>query len=322
MPPDANEVQEALQGVLDTDNNAESQSAPESSPEVTDALKSVLETKSEPAADDPTEKSTKDDGKGSKTVPYERLSEVVQQKNEISGRYDGLKDQFDTAAASAKATEQDLRDRIGQMEQSSQMLEAIKDLAQDERYREHVKVIDRALQGIEEEVETAADTGDNKAESTALKKFEAKTAELDEMLSDQRAEKLWSETADSAKSMLAALPEDYTDEDRALIGKLWTPRVDWDGIEEKGSDAISSTLTASLANVIKEYGTPKGALVAKTTKDIEARVPEARQVSDDDAIKAILSKDFGAMEDGKAVVSEADFTKDMAELMRVTQRNA
>jgi cell division ATPase FtsA len=314
--PDANEVQSALETAL-ADNTADTQTANEPTPEVAEALSSALGAKDETSAsDDAADESTEIDGKGQKTVPYERLSQVVRQKNEATERLKALESQFDTA----RQTEQQLRTRVGEMEQSSQILDAIKNLAQDDKYRDHVVAIDKALQGIEDEVETAEQTGDQKAESSALKKFEAKTTELEEMIADQRAEKLWDEAAGLAKSMLEALPEDYTDEDRAVIGKLWTPRVDWSGIEESGSNAIPSALNTSLADVIKEYGTPRGALVAKTTKDIESRVPEAKLVSDEDAIKGLMEKDWAATDEGgKALMSDEDFSKGMADLLRRTK---
>jgi hypothetical protein len=71
--------------------------------------------------------------------------------------------------------------------------------------------------------------------------------------------------------------------------------------------------------VIKEYGTPRGALVAKTTEEIESRIPEARNVSPEDAIKGLLEKDWAATdEDGKALMSDDDFSRGMADLLRKT----
>ncbi len=317
MPDNANDVQDALNEALSGDN-AESQSATGSNPEVTDALDQVLKTEPENSpSDDTTDKSAKDDSKEAKTVPYARLSEVVKQKNEISERYKSLEDQFNNA----NAREQELRTRVGTLEKDSQLIDAIKNLAQDERYRKHVNVIDRALQGIEEEVETAEATGDNKAILDAEKRFDTKAAELEDLVAEQRAEGLFQEATARAKEMLATLPQEYTDEDRSVIGKLWTPRVDWSGIEEKGSSAIPDALNVSLSDVIKEYGTPRGALVAKTTKEVESRLPETKLVSDDDAIKGLMEKDWAETDkEGKAVHSEADFNQGLAELLRRTRQ--
>lgn len=312
---DANDaVQAALNEALEG-SDAESQSANESNPEVAEALQQALKTGDESASDESTDEST-EDGKDQKTVPYDRLSKVVRQKNEITERFKSLEDQFQAATQ----REQELRTRIGDLEQDSQILDAIKNLAQDEKYRDHVVAIDKALQGIDDEIEEAKVKGDQKAVSDAEKRFERKTSELEDLIADQRAENLWNEASGLAKEMLAALPEEYTDEDRALIGKLWTPRVDWDTIEERGSEVIPSALNSSFAGAIKEYGTPRGALVAKTTKDIESRIPEARTVSDEDAVKGLLEKDWGARDkEGNVEFSDEDFTQGMAELLRRTR---
>jgi len=74
-----------------------------------------------------------------------------------------------------------------------------------------------------------------------------------------------------------------------------------------------------LAEVIKEYGTPRGALVSKTTKEIEARVPAAKQVSPEAAVKDILGKNWSEIKDGKPVLSDEEFAKAAGELMRKTQ---
>jgi len=312
MESNANEVQAALEGVLD---DAESQSAETQTPEVAEALKAALEPDEESAPDELDDKSVKE-SKEPKTVPYDRLSQVVKKKNELSEQLKAL----DTQYKAATARENELRTQVGNLETDKQILDAIKNLAQDDRYRPAVEQIDRALQGLDEDIEEAKEQGDNKAESAALKQFEAKTAELEEMLAEQRAESLLGEATGRAKEMLAALPEAYTDEDRAIIGKLWNPRVDWNGIEETGSEAIPGALNRSFAEVIKEYGTPRGALVAKTTKEIEDRIPEAKIVSDEDAVKGLLEKDWAeTAEDGSTVHSEDDFVQGMAELLRRTR---
>jgi hypothetical protein len=315
---DANDtVQAALESAL-AGSDAETQSASGSSPEVTEALQEALKVDrkvDEQTSDDSTDESTEEDGKAPKTVPYDRLSKVVRQKNEISERFSALEEKFKTVTE----REETLRGRVGNLEQDSQILDAIKNLAQDEKYRDHVVAIDKALQGIEEDIEAATDQKDEQKVTAAEKRFEAKTAELDNLLQDQRAETLWNEAREAAKSMLDALPDEYTDDDRAIIGKLWTPRVDWKSIDEQGSEGIPAALNSSFAVVLKEYKTPRGALVAQTTKEIEARVPDAKIVSPEDKVKGILEKDWDKLEDGKPTLSDDDFTNNVAELLRATR---
>ena len=140
------------------------------------------------------------------------------------------------------------------------------------------------------------------------------------MQADQRAEGLWREAAGHAKDMLEELPERYTEEDRARIGQLWTPRVDWNGIEEAGSESIPEYLNSSLAKVIKGYGTPQGTLVQKTTKEIESRIPGSKLISNEDALKSLTEKNWAETDkDGKAVVSDDDFNRGLSEMLRRTR---
>jgi len=309
---DANEVQAALETALA--DNAESQTAKGSSTEVAEAVSAALGAKEDvSASESETGKGAETAGKEPKTVPYERLSQVVKQKNEISERFTALEEQY----KSATAREQELRGRIGDLEQDSQILDAIKNLAKDEKYRAHVIAIDKALQGIDDDIEAAEEKKDQKAVADAEKRFQAKAAELEDLLADQRAENLWNETAEMAKGMLAALPEEYTDEDKVLIGKFWTPRVNWSEIEQRGSEAIPSALNSSFAAVIKEYGTPKGALVTRTTKEVESRIPETKRASSEDVVKGLLEKDWAEKDsDGKFVHSDEEFTGGLTELLR------
>ena len=313
--PDANSVTEALAEVL-ADDTTESQTVTPANSDVTKALSEALGVKSDDSTlEDETDTSTEDESKGAKTVPYDRLSKVVSQKNEIAERYKSLDEQF----KAAQTSNEQLQGKITDLEQDAQILDAIKNLAQDEKLRPHVVAIDKALQGIEEEVVVAKEEGNVQAVSNAEKRFDAKVAELEDMQQDQRAEGLWREAA-HAKDMLAALPEEYTDEDRATIGRLWTPRVDWSGIEDAGSEAIPAALNASLASVIKEYGTPRGALVAQTTKEIESRIPGSKLVNSEDRIKELTEKDWAETDkDGKALTSDDAFNAGIAEMLRRTR---
>lgn len=316
----ANDVKAALNEVLAEDETkTESQPVKQQSPEVTQALKAVLGKEEADASEDDAgdeEKGAEDKSKGkNQTVPLDRLSKVVKQKNEALEQLKALEEKFKAATE----RESKLTAQVGALETDAQILAAIKGLAQDEKYRAHVVAIDKALQGIDDEIEKATEKGDNKAVSAAEKRFEQKTAELEALLNNQRQDALWNEAAAIARQVLADLPEDYTDEDRRVIGKLWTSRVDWDGIEAVGSDAIPAALNVSLAEVIKEYGTPRGALVSKTTKDIESRTPEAKVVSTEAFVKETLGKNWGEVKDGKPVLSDDEFAKAAAQMMRKTR---
>lgn len=307
----------ALNEVLETDKS-ESQPDKQQSPEVTAALKAALGKENDATSEDDAEDeaSAEDKSKGkNQQVPLERLSKVVAQKNAALEQLKALEEKF----KSATEREAQLTAKVGALETESQILAAIKNLAQDEKYRPHVVAIDRALQGIEEEKVEAEEKGDKKAVSAAEKRFEQKTAELEALLNSQRQDALWTEAATLAKTMLANLPEEYTDADRSIIGKLWTPRVDWEAVESQGSEILPHAMTVSLAEVIKEYGTPRGALVKNTTKEIESRIPEARQVSPEARVKELMGQNWSELKDGKPVLSDDEFARAAGEIMRKSQ---
>ncbi len=278
---------------------------------VADALKSQSPAESKESA---TEKGSKEEPKA---VPYDRFSEVVGQKNSAVERLSALDEQF-------KATterENTLKTRVGELEQEHQVLEAIRGLAKDDRYADAVNKIDRALQGIEDEVEQAEAKGDEQAATAAEKKFEAKAAELTELITDQKSEQLFDKANNYASEMLRSLPEEYTDVDRARLGQMWSPRVDWNSIEEGGEAAIPETRKGSFVELSKSYGTPQGAVVATTRKEVESEIsPEAleQRLSPEDMVKGIVEKDWAASEEGKIVHSDDEFSADMAKLLRAT----
>lgn len=318
--PDAKDVTAALEEALAKDDTAESQTGKLADSDVTKALSDVLGSKADEGKgtlEDKTEtKSADDEGKGAKTVPYDRFSEVVAQKNDLVERFKTLDEKFQAATTGNS----ELQGQLKSMGEASQILDAIKELHKDESLRPHVVAIDRALQGLDQEVVEAKEDGNHKAIESAEKRFDDKVAELETMQADQRAEGLWREAAGHAKDMLEALPERYTEEDRARIGRAWTPRVDWDGIEKAGSESIPEFLNSSLANVIKEYGTPQGTLVEETTKEIESRIPESKLISNEDALKGLTEKNWAETDkDGKAVVSDDDFNKGLSEMLRRTR---
>lgn len=308
--PDATDIQSAIEEAISGGDNADSQTVEDQTPEVTDV---DLDNKSTSDGND-----TKDAKSTDKNdVPYDRFSQVVRQKNEISERFKNLEDQFKTASD----REKELRSRIGDLEQDHQILEAIKDLAQDEKYRDHVVAIDRALQGLDKEIEQAQDTGDKKAESEALRKFEKKAAELENLVADQNAEMLWNETAAMAQKMLNSLPEEWTDEDISRLDALWNSRIDWSKIEKGGKEVIPEVLKTSFVETIKKYGTPQGALISKVTKEVESKIPGSQLKSNEEVVEGLLKKNWVEKDkEGKIAVSDDEFAAGMAEVLKRIHR--
>jgi len=307
MATAAEDLTQALKDVA-AGGNADSQSASGQNPDVTQALKDVA-AKTTPKTVGSDDKAQGTEGK---SIPYDRFSEVVAQKNEALERLKALETQFKSVAE----RESGLRERVGQLETDHQILESIKGLAADPRYKDTVVKIDKALQGIHEDTVKAEEKGDDKAVARLEAAMQEKLAELEELNAEQNAERLWDDSGRYARELLASLPEEYTDEDKAIISQLWTPRVDWNFIEENGRDVIPATLQKSLAGLIKDYGIPRGALVNKTKQEVMKDVPESSRTTNEAFEKDVKSKNWGEMKDGKFVQNEADFASAVGELLR------
>lgn len=304
MATAVDELTQALQDVA----SGKSDSQPDASgdTEVTQALKETLK----PA--DSEVKTQGTEGDKSKTVPYDRFSKVIAEKNEALERLKALEQQFQ----SATERETSARSRMEALEKDHQILEALKGLAKDPRYQKEVVKLDRALQGIHEEVEKAEEKGDEKAVARLEAAFNEKLEQLNELTAEQNAQQLWNESTSYARELLASLPEEYTHEDKAVLARLWTPQVDWDAIEEQGRELIPSALKSSLAKVVKEYGPPRGAVAERAKAEVLKNVPEAKVKSNEAFEKEVKEKDWASMKDGKFEQSDADFSAAVGELLR------
>jgi len=306
-------VQAALAEALKGDTTVDPQPTDEPSPEVKADDKPASEAKAE---DTPEVKEPKD---GSKSVPYARFSEVVKQKNEAVEKIKSLEGQFDGASEREKS----LQDRVESLETDGQIVKAIRELAQDERYRPHVTALDKALQGIDDEVEAAKESGTedltdiDKAKAEYDKKLEA----LEDKLATQNAALLWDQTNAAAKVMVDTLPEEYSATDKTRLKKAWIGEVDWNAIEDGGREVIPEILETSFAKLIKDYGSPEGIVAKNAQQEITKDNPEAlKPPSPEAAVKTILEKDWsGHDEEGAPKLSDDEFAADFADLMRKTR---
>jgi len=297
------------------ESEVEPQTTDEPSPEAKAEDKPASEAKAENALEG---KETPKDG--TKTVPYDRFSEVVKQKNEAIDKIKSLESQFDGASEREKS----LQSRIEGLETDQQIVNSIRELAKDERYRPHVEALDKKLQGIDDEVEAAKESGTDDLTDIdkAKAEYDKKLAALEDQVATQRAEHLWTQSNAYAKTMIDALPEEYSDIDKTRLQKSWISEVDWNAIEEAGQEAIPQHLETSFAKLIKDYGTPTGIVAKNAQQEITKDNPEALKPTDPTAAaKTILAKDWSERnEDGEPLHSEAEFSDAFADLLRKTRQ--
>ncbi len=242
------------------------------------------------------------------TVPYARFKEVVAEKNAASERLSDLEAKLQNQLALT----QDLQTRYVHAEE---LLNAIRGMAADEKMKPHVMAIDAKLRGVEEEVETGEITpaeGEKKVEKI-LKQHKA---EIGDALATNRAELLFNTANERAARYLESLPDEYTDKDKEIIGRVWTNEVDWDGIEDDPTQ-LNTILAESLDRVLNWYGEPKGYISKAAAAPVEPKVEEPTPAI---KIKQILDKEWGEVGDnGQPILSDDDFRKEAARVIRLSR---
>lgn len=243
-------------------------------------------------------------------IPYSRFTEVNEERKELKERLQKIEEKLDQKDA-------DLRTLQQRYEESEGLVESIRNLYADERYRPHVVAIDKALQGIEEEVESEEITreeGDRKIEQT-LQQHESK---VQDMLAEQRAEMLLQHVQQRASEFLNNLPEAYTDKDKEVLSNLWGNWVDWDAIEEK-PDSMVAELSGSLQKLLDWYGDPRGAVAQKTEEETEEKPPPGP--TPEDQVRRLSETNWGALDDkGNPKVDEGTFAKILAKRLELSKQ--
>lgn len=253
----------------------------------------------------------------SQQVPYTRFKEVVDQKNDLSSSIEEL---------SEKLAERDqeigkLVDLLQARENDSKIVEKINELhANDPRYSNMIETLDKALQGIHEEVESGKTTPEQ-AEVKAAELIRDTREDIADALADERSERILDRADVYIERFFDALPDQYADEDKDILSDALVDKIDWEAVEEN-PDALIDVLSEGFQNTLNWYGEPKGALrAAKPSGDGETDTPKASEPT----VEEIAGRDWGKLvtaEDSKGrkylkpELSEEDFTSSLAEVIR------
>jgi len=262
--------------------------------------------------------------KAPKSVPYTRFKEVIEDKNTLKGQLDTLSTKF-TEQSSTLAN---LTKMLEDAKPDTDLVRNIKALQHDPAMLPHLEAIDRKLKGIEEEAE---ETGKVDADKVADVKqlIKQQKDQLNEALASQQAD-ITIQRADAiADKWLESLPEEYTEQDRKVISKLWANEVDWNVLETK-PESLQEHLKETFKSVINDFGVPRGKLIDPDDPDsyeIEYNEPEKKTV-EQELMEAIGKKEYGKIVDvdkgGKkirtAAVSDDEFANDMAKVLRGNRR--
>lgn len=252
-------------------------------------------------------------------VPKSRLDEVIGQRNDLKQQLDDLSSKHEETQSSLTK----LTQMFEGVKADADIINDIRALAKDPRYKDQVEAIDRALRGVEEEVEKGDLTEEEAAQKTS-QILERKQGQLEEQIQSQQLKILTNEADAIAEKWLEQLPEQYTDADRKSIAHLWTALTDFDVIEEN-PDGLVDFLKESFQQAIDVFGTPRGALVdpndLEEVKETEVE-PEAPD-PDELLAKLLEGKNYGGIltdkNSGKISpeVSDEDFTRDLSLAMKI-----
>lgn len=295
-------------------------------------------------ADESTESSTVETGKetqakvsGTETkgkkapeaVPYSRFQEVIHSRQELEETLEAKNSELNerTKALEALAAVVDAKDK------DAQYVHKIRELYNSEPdWKPVLEKLARKLDGIEEEVEEGEKTPEKAADETR-KLLKQTTEELQDAVSEQRAEIIAERAHALAAQYLNSLPEEYSERDRNRIAHLWTPRVDWEKIEsaENWQEILEHELPRSLDEVLNQvYGEPEGLLIQSVREQLGQATDETTATEDtpEQKLTGFLSKDYGKVKEvsttkgGKTFqpeVSDEDFAKEAAEAMRAAR---
>jgi hypothetical protein len=250
-----------------------------------------------------------------KTIPYQRFQEVVGQKNDLQGQLDNAVTQYQTANESLSK----MTAMLDAAKEDVDLLKDIRALANDPEMLPHLEKIDKRIRGIEEEIEETGEVDESKIDK-ATKILERKQAQLADQMADQ-AEDLLAQRADQiADKWLESLPEEYTDEDREVISKLWSNNVEWDDVVES-PEALDQYLADTFQTTIQEFGTPRGGLINPEDPDsyeVEVETPP-EETPEQQFAQLVEGKNYSGVKDGQAEVSDSDFAADLAAAMRMAR---
>jgi len=306
-------VQEILEKLSDTEASTASDTVEE---EEGSELQAEVESEAVEEQESASQKRGLSKGRKKNYIPEDRFKEVIEDKNYY-------KKQLELAVE----REQKLTEDLKRFEKELSVLERIRQAAFDDKVGKHVLALDKWLRGepIEDAVQAAEEelkqeTSEGKKglseEKLELLKNQlgSKVSELESELQEQRAAMILDRADALAAKMLQSLDESYAEEDLRTISELWTPRVDWDAIEEN-PDILQEELNRSFREVLDLYGVPRGKLLESS---LSSTVSSSSEEDDPESfLQKALNTDWGKTDGkGKPVVSDDEFSRVMAEVLR------
>lgn len=294
-------------------------------------IEKVLEEASEPEEE---ESSTEPEGQEEEEEKPSKSKEASKRGKGASNRIQelvaekkALEEEFEKAKSTLSERDAELGklvDLLQARDNDAQVVAKINELYQKEEYKPFIEYLDKLVRGEEVEEKPNFSTKqvekDTDKSAELLRKLDEKAAEIDDALADREADLILKHADSMVSDWMKELPKEYGPEDKKIISELIIDRVDWDSIEEAQGSNLEEELVKGWNETVEYYGRPRGLAVENTeTKEKEIDPEEEIQ-----KLRTYANQDWGRMksvESGnmkiiKPEVSEEDFSKAFAEILR------
>ena len=265
------------------------------------------------ATDDKTETGTKKSG------AQDRIQELVAARKEAERRYEELSAKY----ADKESEVGKLIDLVQDREQDARVVAKINELHQDPKFRGIVETLDKAIRGVEVEIEKAAKDETPTPGVDLLKNvradIESARAEAAAAAADQKSDLLLMKSDIVLDQLFKQLPDaEYTADDRKVLQSALADMIDWDAIEETPS-VLEGEVAKGFQKAVDWYGNPKGRIATEATSKTKDAT-DAKSKDTVDLTKLELGKLKTEKVNGKDVtrpaITDDDFSQILAEELR------
>lgn len=265
----------------------------------------------------PEPKAAKEDDPKDQRVPYDRFKEVNEKAKTLEEQLESMQ---------TKLTDRDeevgkLVDLLEAREYHSKVIDKINELHGDPRYTDIIDTLDKAIRGVEQEVESGKVSEEEGAAKTD-QAFKNLAEDLEERLADNQAELLLTKYDLMMEKYIDGLPEEYIDKDKELVNRLAVDEIDWESIEEN-PEALADKVAEGFQKALDLYGDPKGKTAAPQNDE-----PSETPAKPEPTVEQIAGLNWGTLKevntpDGKTVhapaVSDEEFNRAMADVIKRTR---
>lgn len=263
----------------------------------------------------------KGEGEKSKAVPYDRFKEVNEERKSLTEQLEGVQGKLNSRDQEVSK----LVDLAEAREFDSKVVAKINELHGDPRYADIIERLDKAVQGIDEEVE-AGEVKPEAAMEKATKLLQDTKSELQEEMASQRDDLILDRADRLVEKYFDELPDDYNDDDKARLGKDIIEHIDYGAIEEN-ADVLPDVIHKAVQNTVNAYGEPRGALIAKAA-EVQDKTPNETPESKSPSIEDLTGREWGKLktvttpkgDELRPEVSEGEFTEALGEAIRLDRK--